>query len=59
MKRSIMFTLLFIGLAVTAGILFSGCVTTGASECSEEGQILWDKDYDPGRDVPRLSLIHI
>ena len=53
MKRSITFTLLFIGLAATAGILFSGCVTAGASECSEEHQILWDKDFDPGRDAPR------
>jgi hypothetical protein len=53
MKRSTMFTVLVIGLALVAGFLFNGCATTGASECSEEGQILWDKDRDPVRDAPR------
>ena len=53
MKRSIKFILLFIGLAVAAGLLLSSCVTAGAAECSEEGQILWDKDYNPERDAPR------
>jgi hypothetical protein len=53
MKRSIMFTVLVIGLALVVGFLFNGCATTGASECSEEGQILWDKDRDPVRDAPR------
>ena len=53
MKRSTIITLFLVVLAVVAGFLLSSCVTAGAAECSEEGQILWDKDYDPERDTPR------
>jgi hypothetical protein len=53
MKRSIMFNLLFIVLVVMAGFLLNGCVTGGAAACSEEGQILWNKECDPERDAPR------
>ena len=53
MKGSTIITLFLVVLAVLAGVLLSGCVTAGAAECGEEGQILWDKDHDPGRDAPR------
>ena len=53
MKRSTIITLFLVVLAVVAGFLLSSCVTSAAVECSEEGQILWDKDYDPERDTPR------
>jgi hypothetical protein len=53
MKRSNLFTLFFVVLVVVMGFLLASCVTTGAAECSEEGQILWDKDQDPERDAPR------
>jgi hypothetical protein len=55
MKRngSKMITLLLVVLAAVAVVALSGCVTTGAADCGEEGQILWDKDLDPERDVPR------
>jgi hypothetical protein len=52
-NRSTIFTLYLVVLAAVAGLVLSGCVTAGAAECSEEGQILWEKDYDPGRDAPR------
>mgnify|MGYP000591471979 CR=1 FL=1 len=53
MKRSTIITLFLVVLAVSTGVLLSGCMTVGAAECGEQGQILWDKDYDPGRDAPR------
>lgn len=53
MKGSTIVTLFLVVLAVSAGALLSGCVTAGAAECSEEGQVLWDRDHDPGRDAPR------
>jgi hypothetical protein len=53
MKRSMMFTLFLVVLTVFVGFVLAGCVTTGAAECSEEGQILWDKDHDPERNAPR------
>jgi hypothetical protein len=53
MKRSTIITLFLVVLAVVAGFLLSSCVTAAAAECSEEGQILWDKDYDPERNTPR------
>jgi hypothetical protein len=47
-------TAIFCFLIVLAfGLALSGCVTTGPTECSEEGQILWEKDSDPQRDAPR------
>jgi hypothetical protein len=52
-NRSTGFTFFLIVLAVFAGILLGSCVTAGTAECSEEGQILWDKDREPGRDAPR------
>ena len=53
LNRSTMITILTVVLAVITGILLSGCVTAGAAECTEDGQILWDKDSDPKRDAPR------
>ena len=53
LNRSTMITILMVVLAVITGILLSGCVTAGAGECTEDGQILWDKDSDPKRDAPR------
>jgi hypothetical protein len=53
MKRSTIITLFLVVLAVFAGLLLSSCVTAGGTQCSEEGQILWDKDHDPERDAPR------
>jgi hypothetical protein len=53
MKRSMMFTLFLVVLTVFVGFVLAGCATTGAAECSEEGQILWDKDRDPERNAPR------
>jgi len=52
-NRSTMFTLFLVVLAVVAVFVLGSCVTAGAAECSEEGQILWDKDHDPERNAPR------
>jgi hypothetical protein len=52
LKRSTIIILTVV-LAVVTGILLSSCVTAGAAECTEDGQILWDKDSDPKRDAPR------
>ena len=52
-NRSKLITLLLVVLTVAAGSALSGCVTAGAAECGEEGQILWDRDLDPERDAPR------
>jgi hypothetical protein len=40
-------------VVVVAGIVISSCVSAGAVKCSEEGQILWDKEHDPERNAPR------
>ena len=40
-------------VVVVAGFVLSSCVSAGAAECSEEGQIFWDKGHDPERDEPR------
>jgi hypothetical protein len=55
MKRnsSTAITLFLIVLAVVAGFVLAGCVTTATAECSEEGQIIWDKGFDPERNEPR------
>ena len=55
MKRngSIIITLILVVFAVAAGSVLSGCVTAGATECGEQGQIIWDKGLDPERDAPR------
>jgi len=52
-NRSTIITLFLVVLAVVAGFVLSSCVTAGAAECSEEGQILWDKEHDPERNAPR------
>jgi len=52
-NRSTIITLILVVLAVVTGFVLSGCVTAAAAECSEEGQILWDKDHDPERNAPR------
>lgn len=52
-NRSTINTLFLVVLAVVTGFVLSGCVTAAAAECSEEGQILWDKDHDPERNAPR------
>ncbi len=53
LNRSMIITILTVVLAIFTGILLSGCVTTGAGECTEPGQVVWDKDSDPKRDAPR------
>jgi hypothetical protein len=53
LKKVMIITWFLIVLVLAAGTLLSGCVTTGPTECSQEGQILWDKDSDPQRDAPR------
>jgi hypothetical protein len=52
-NRSTIITLFLVVLAVVAGVVLSGCMSAAVSECSEEGQILWDKERDPERDTPR------
>lgn len=53
-QRSSTATILFlVVLTVVAGFVASSCVSAGAAECSEAGQILWDRGYDPERDAPR------
>jgi hypothetical protein len=53
LKRSTIITILTVVLSIFTGILLSGCVTTGSADCTEPGQIVWDKDSDPKRDAPR------
>jgi len=53
LKRSTIITILTVVIAIFTGILLSGCVTTGSADCTESGQIVWDKDSDPRRDAPR------
>jgi hypothetical protein len=53
MKRSILCAVFLVVLTVLAVSVLASCVTAGAAECSEEGQILWDKDNDPERNAPR------
>jgi len=53
LNRFTMITILTVVFAVITGILLSGCVTAGADECTEDGQILWDEDSNPKRDAPR------
>ena len=52
-NSSIAITLFLVALAVVAGFVLASCVTAAAAECSEEDQILWDKDFDPERNAPR------
>ena len=40
-------------IVVAGALLLSSCVTAGPAQCTEEGQILWDKESDPERDAPR------
>jgi hypothetical protein len=53
LKRSTIITILTVVISIFTGILLSGCVTTGSADCTEPGQIVWDKDSDPKRDAPR------
>ncbi len=53
LKRSTIITILTVVLAIFTGILLSGCVTSSAAECTEPGQVVWDRDSDPERDAPR------
>ncbi|UCF99344.1 MAG: hypothetical protein JSV89_07345 [Spirochaetaceae bacterium] len=53
LKRPMIVTFILLLLTVLAAVVLSSCVTTGGAECSEEGQILWEKDSNPERDAPR------
>jgi len=53
LERSTKIFPLLVVLALVGVVSLSGCLTSGAAECGAEGQILWDKGSDPGRDEPR------
>jgi hypothetical protein len=45
---------IFAGLGVALVLaLLSGCASVPAAECTQPGQILWEKGSDPARDAPK------
>jgi hypothetical protein len=42
-------------LIIVTALVFSSCLSTAARECSEPGQVIWDRGSDPDRDAPRWT----
>jgi hypothetical protein len=47
--------LLLSALVAVLALLAGGCLSAPKAECTQEGQIVWNRGADPGRDAPRWT----